>query len=235
VPKCQGASAKRTLAPWHLGTLWHPGTQALWHPGTLYCTLTATAAFPLSVNTQVRVLFPPLEQAPDQIASRPFDTLNVMRVPLAKDADPEPPTATLIPAGLERTRSPLRPVALTVSVSVVAGGGTGVTVSVPVRVTPALVPLIVAVVEALTAVVVTLNVALVWPAATVTLAGTVAAALLLESVTTVPPPGAALVRITVPCEGLPPTTLAGFIETPESEDGGGAVLMNTMAERVTPP
>jgi len=34
------------------------------------------------------------------------------------DADPVLPTATLIPAGLEITRSPLLPVAVTVSVAV---------------------------------------------------------------------------------------------------------------------
>ena len=51
--------------------------------------------------------------------------------------------------------------------------------------------------------------ALVAPAATVTLAGTVATAvLLLESVTTVPPEGAAAVSVTVPLTELPPVTLA---------------------------
>lgn len=72
----------------------------------------------MNVNVHVRRLLPPLEQAPDQIASRPFDTLSVIDVPVANDADPVLPTATLIPAGLDVTRSPLLPLALTVSVTV---------------------------------------------------------------------------------------------------------------------
>jgi hypothetical protein len=36
-----------------------------------------TSAWPLSVNVHVRRLFPPLEQAPDQIASRPLVMLRV--------------------------------------------------------------------------------------------------------------------------------------------------------------
>ena len=77
-----------------------------------------------------------------------------------------------------------------------AGGG--VTVSVAVCVAPPDVPVIVTGVDALTAAVVTVNGALVAPAATVTLAGTVAAAFLLDSVTTAPPAGAALVNVAVP-------------------------------------
>jgi hypothetical protein len=37
---------------------------------------------------------------------------------VVNDADPVVPTATLIPAGLDNTLSPLRPVAVTVSVAV---------------------------------------------------------------------------------------------------------------------
>ena len=55
------------------------------------------------------------------------------------------------------------------------------------------------------------NVALVAPPGTVTFAGTLAAdVLLLVSDTTAPPDGAGPVSITVPVEGLPPTTLDGF-------------------------
>jgi len=62
-----------------------------------------------------------------------------------------------------------------------------------------------------TTVVVMENVAVVCPAATVTLAGTAATvALLLPSVTTAPPAGAALLSVTVPCELTPPATLLGF-------------------------
>ena len=99
----------------------------------LYCTLAVTAPFALRVNVHVFVLFPPLEQAPDQIASRPFVTVSVIDVPALNDAEPVLPTLTLIPAGLDVTRSPLRPVAVTESVTACAGG---VTVSAAVRVTP---------------------------------------------------------------------------------------------------
>jgi hypothetical protein len=63
----------------------------------------------------------------------------------------------------------------------------------------------------LTAEVVIVNVALVALAATITLAGTCAAAvLLLVSVTDAPPLGAGPLNVTVPCELVPPTTLVGF-------------------------
>ena len=52
---------------------------------------------------------------------------------VANVADPLLPTDTLIPAGLDVIRSPLRPVAVTVSVAFVVGG---VTVKVAVRVAP---------------------------------------------------------------------------------------------------
>jgi hypothetical protein len=80
--------------------------------------LAVTIPFALSENVQVFVLLPPLEHAPDQIASRLLVTLNVIDVPVVKDADWLLPTRTLIPDGLEVTRSPLRPVAVTVSVAV---------------------------------------------------------------------------------------------------------------------
>lgn len=82
-----------------------------------HCTLALTDALPVSVNVQVFVLSLPLEQAPDQMASRPFVTLSVTDVPEVKDADPVLPTFTLMPVGLDVTRSPLRPVAVTVNVA----------------------------------------------------------------------------------------------------------------------
>ena len=85
---------------------------------TAYCTFADTEAAPFIVNVHERRLFPPLEHAPDQMASRPFNTLKVIDVPVANDAEPLLPTATLIPAGLEVTRSPLRPDAETVNVAV---------------------------------------------------------------------------------------------------------------------
>ena len=77
-----------------------------------------TDAVVVNVNVQLFALFPPLEQAPVQMASRPFETVSVIDVPVVNDADPVLPTATLIPTGVEVTRSPLRPVAVTVSVAV---------------------------------------------------------------------------------------------------------------------
>jgi hypothetical protein len=66
------------------------------------------------VKLQVLVFCPPLEQLPDQIASRPLLTLKVTSVPVAKLAVPELPTETCSPAGLEETFSPDRPVAVSV-------------------------------------------------------------------------------------------------------------------------
>lgn len=86
--------------------------------GRGYCTLAVTEALPFKVNVQVLVLLPPLEQAPDQIASRLLLTRSVMAVPALNVAAPVEGTGTLIPAGVELTVSPLRPEALTVRVAV---------------------------------------------------------------------------------------------------------------------
>src|SRR5262245_25045954 len=105
----------------------------------LYCTLALTLAAAVNVNVQVLRFDPELEQAPDQIASRPFVTLSVMLVPVAKIAEPVVPVLTLMPDGEDVTRSPLRPVAESVSVTLVGGGGggaAGVTVRPAVRVVP---------------------------------------------------------------------------------------------------
>src|SRR5438477_8143888 len=66
-------------------------------------------------------------------------------------------------------------------------------------------------VDAATALVLIVKVALVLPAGTVTLEGTLAAALLLESVTSAPPAEAGPLSVTVPVEDPkgPPTTLVG--------------------------
>ena len=78
-------------------------------------------------------------------------------------------------------------------------------------------------VDEATALVLTVNVALVAPAATVTLDGTLAAVvLLLESVTSAPPDGAAPLSVTVPVEEFPPVTLVGFSESEERATDAGA-------------
>jgi hypothetical protein len=89
----------------------------------------------------------------------------------------------------------------------------GVIVSEPDFVKPPRVPPIFAVVLAVTAFVVTVNVAVELPAATVTEAGTTAEVLELESATTAPPAGAALVSLTVPAALVPPFTLDGVTVT----------------------
>src|SRR5437762_2224519 len=93
-------------------------------------------------------------------------------------------------------------------------------------------------VDAVTALVLTVKVALVAPAATVTLEGTVAAAvLLLESATVAPPAGAAPLNVTVPVEDcVPPITLVGLSVSDESVAGGGGAGATVIeAVRVTPP
>src|SRR5438876_9565197 len=78
------------------------------------------------------------------------------------------------------------------------------------------------VVDIATALVLTENVALVAPAAIVTLDGVLATfVLLLESVTTAPPDGAAPVSVTVPVEECAPLTLVGVIGGGEGGGAGG--------------
>jgi hypothetical protein len=76
-------------------------------------------------------------------------------------------------------------------------------------------------VEAVTELVFTENVALVAPAATVTLDGTVAEVLLLKRFTVAPPLGAAPLRVTVPVEEEPPFTLPGLSITEDSTGDPG--------------
>ena len=86
-------------------------------------------------------------------------------------------------------------------------------------------------VDVATALVLRLKLALVPPAGTVTLEGTVAAGLLLESVTCAPPAGAGAFSVTVPVEELPPVTLVGL--TVSDETIGGITV--SVAVRVAPP
>ena len=78
---------------------------------------------------------------------------------------------------------------------------------------------IVAVVALVTLLVVIGKVAVVAPAATITLAGTVAERLLLERVAVIPPVGAGPLSVTVPVDPVPLVTLVGETETPESAGG----------------
>ena len=83
-----------------------------------------------------------------------------------------------------------------------------------------------------TALVVTVKVALVKPAGTVTLPGTSATAvLLLKSATGAPPLGAGPFSTTVPVEEVPPVTLVGLSA---SEDGIGGITVSE-ALRLPPP
>jgi hypothetical protein len=100
----------------------------------LYCTFPVTDPLALIVKVQLLALLPPLEQAPDQMASRPLLAVKVIKVPLAKFAEAVLPTATFMPIGLDVRRSPLRPLAVTVKLTLAPGG---LMVSVAVRVTPA--------------------------------------------------------------------------------------------------
>ena len=95
------------------------------------------------------------------------------------------------------------------------GGAPGFTVSVAVLDAPPYELVIVTEVEVVTVVVVTVKVRLLAPAGTVTLAGTVAALESSESETTAPPLGAGALKVTVPVEELPPTTLVGLTVTAE--------------------
>src|SRR5206468_12436545 len=96
-------------------------------------------------------------------------------------------------------------------------------------------------VEAVTVVVLTVNVSLVYPAITVTLDGTVAAGALLERLTTAPPLGAVPLRVTVPVDVDPPLTLVGLSASVDdlTEPEPGGVLVSPQGlpsrERVSTP
>lgn len=118
-----------------------------------------------------------------------------------------PPTA----AGPVRPTVPVDPVPQVTDVGLTdrlerAGG---LTVRAAVFVTVPAVAVIVAVVQVPTGMVVTVNDAVVAPAATVTLAGAVAAALLLVRLTAKPPASAMLEIVTVPVVDAPPVRVAG--------------------------
>ena len=79
------------------------------------------------------------------------------------------------------------------------------------------------------------NVALVAPAGTVTLEGTLAAPLLLESSTCAPPVSAGPLSVTVPVEVCaPPVTLVGFSVSEERVGSADGVTVS-VADLLTPP
>ena len=78
-----------------------------------------------------------------------------------------------------------------------------------------------------TALVVTVNVPVVLSAATVTFAGTCAAELSLARVTTAPPVAAGALRVTVPVDEVPPSTLLGF-SVKKVRVVAGAVTVNVV-------
>ena len=94
--------------------------------------------------------------------------------------------------------------------------------------------MIVAAVAVVTVAVVTENVAVVDPAATVTFAATVATPLLLDSATTIPPAGAALDSVTLPVDEVPPVTLVGLSVSEDNDAGGGGGVRVSDAVRLTP-
>ena len=133
--------------------------------------------------------------------------------------------AMTAPGAVAATASVTVPVTLfdpTAGFGLIASVSGGFTVSTTCFVTPVEEALIVAVFWAATCFVVTGNVAEVAPAATVTLAGTVATAVLpLLSVTTMPPAGAGSVSVTLPFAVFGATT--GFGDSDRDANAGRRV------------
>ena len=97
-------------------------------------------------------------------------------------------------------------------------------------------PVIATIVGEETRLVETVNVPLVEPATIVTLAGTVATpGVALESVTNAPPTPAGPSRVSVPCDVVPPMTLAGLSEIERSATSGANDRTVSGAVIVTPP
>lgn len=133
------------------------------------------------MKLQLFVLRPLLEHAPDQMASRPFETVSVIFVPDANAAVEVLPTLALIPAGVELMVSPWRPPAVTLRFTVGGGGAVALSIRVAERVTPPPETEMVTAVCVLTWVVLMLKPACTLPAGIVTVLGRVTAGLLLLS------------------------------------------------------
>ena len=90
-------------------------------------------------------------------------------------------------------------------------------------------------VDVATALVLIVKFALLLPAGTVTLEETLAAPLLLESVTCAPPAGAGPLNVTVPVDDcVPPVTLVGFNVSEETVGRGGGITVSE-ADVLVPP
>src|ERR1044072_4537884 len=93
-----------TLKAWPYDCL----RSALSGPPPSYCTFAVTDAVPFSVNVQLFDLL--FEHAPENTASRPLPTVNVIDVPTVNDAVFVDPLITSSPVGVDVTCTPLRPV-----------------------------------------------------------------------------------------------------------------------------
>ena len=143
-------------------------------------------------------------------------------------------TAPPVPAAAVRLTVPVPvwPLAMVLGLTetLLSAAGGGLIVTPNVMLTPEWAAVKVAAVEELTVPAVTVNVAEVDPAGTVTLAGTLAAVVLeLESVTTIPRVPAAAVRPTVPVPVCPLTIVLGLTETLLSAAGGGVMVTPKVA------
>jgi hypothetical protein len=162
-------------------------------------------------------------------------------VPTGKNAlqepAPLPPVMTQsMPAGCEVTRPlPLFPGMIAMlPFEKWKGSHTVITACLSMPKSPPTVPMIVADCALVNALVETVKAVLVDPAGTVTLGGTVAAAVLslVRSIVT-PPDGAAELRVTVPVAGSSPTTFVGLMVSEESvaEDAGGGDELTVQPDR----
>lgn len=130
-------------------------------------------------------------------------------------------TAPLVGAGPVKVTVPveLDPPITDVGLRATPATVEGLIVRVAVKLTEFSVPVIVALVTAETAAVVTVKVAVVAPEATVTDAGAVAFELFELRLTTKPPAGAGPFRATVPVEAAPPIKELGASDRPDNVAG----------------
>lgn len=85
-----------------------------------------------------------------------------------------------------------------------------------------------------TVVVLTMKLAEMAPAGTVTFVGTLAAPLLLESITTAPPAGAGPLKASVACDVRPPATVVGFSCSEASVGRGDGSPPPAFAQYIAP-